>query len=174
MKQLGDWMQQWGFSWSGWRTGARGEYWVVVQGILFLAVLLLPAYPIPNWSPEPPLHYGLWAVAGVLGLGGLWLCLGGLWYLGGSLTPLPYPREDGQLVRSGVYGLVRHPIYSGVILLVLAIAVFQLSLSHLAAAIVFLVFFDAKARQEEAWLIEKYTDYEAYRQQVKKLIPWIY
>ncbi len=167
-------LRNWGFSWDGWRTGARGEYWVLVQGILFLAVLLLPAYPIPNWSPDRTLHYALWGVAGGLLLGGVWFCAGGLWQLGGSLTPLPYPKDDGELVRSGVYGVVRHPIYSGVILLVLAIAVFLLSLSHLAAAIVFLVFFDAKARQEEAWLMEKYADYADYRQQVKKLIPWIY
>ncbi len=174
MNRLNHWLNQWGFSWSGWQTGARGEYWVLLQGILFLVVLVLPAYPILNWSPDPNLRYALWAVAGLLGLGGLWLCLGGVWQLGSSLTPLPYPREDGQLVRSGVYGLVRHPIYTGVIVLVLAIALAQLSLSHLAAALGFLVFFDAKARQEETWLMEKYADYGEYRQQVKKLIPWVY
>ncbi len=39
----------------------------------------------------------------------------GLLDLGRSLTPLPHPRDDARLVVSGVYGLVRHPIYGGII-----------------------------------------------------------
>jgi protein-S-isoprenylcysteine O-methyltransferase Ste14 len=39
---------------------------------------------------------------------------------------------------------------------------------------VFLVFFDLKARKEEIWLKHQFPDYENYQSQVKKLIPWIY
>jgi protein-S-isoprenylcysteine O-methyltransferase Ste14 len=98
----------------------------------------------------------------------------GLLDLGKSLTPLPYPRDDGQLVQSGVYGWVRHPIYGGLILGILGWAIAHASLSHLAAALLFWVFFDAKSAREETWLLEKYPDYADYRQRVKKLLPWIY
>ena len=47
------------------------------------------------------------AVLVVLGIGEL--------QRGQAMTPLPRPRDDGRLVESGVYRLVRHPIYGGLI-----------------------------------------------------------
>lgn len=98
----------------------------------------------------------------------------GLVDLGNNLTPLPYPRQDGQLVQSGVYGIVRHPLYSGITLAAKAYAIGQLSLSHFGAMLLLVAFFDFKANQEEIWLSERYPEYLNYRQRVKKLVPWIY
>jgi protein-S-isoprenylcysteine O-methyltransferase Ste14 len=94
--------------------------------------------------------------------------------LGQNLTPLPHPRDDGQLVQTGIYGLVRHPLYSGVISLTLAYAGWQMSWVHLVGSIGLLIFFDAKARKEEAWLTAKFPEYINYCSTVKKLIPGIY
>jgi Phospholipid methyltransferase len=55
--------------------------------------------------------------------------------LGQNLTPLPHPRDEGQFVKTGVYGLVRHPMYGGVIYLALAYASWQMSWVHLVGAI---------------------------------------
>ncbi|WP_310417788.1 isoprenylcysteine carboxylmethyltransferase family protein [Chamaesiphon sp. OTE_8_metabat_110] len=96
-----------------------------------------------------------------------------LFDLGQNLTPLPHPRDDGQLVKTGIYGLVRHPM-SGVVYLALAYASWQMSWVHLVGSIVLFVFFDAKSKKEEVWLIEKFSDYASYSNSVKKLIPWIY
>jgi len=170
MKLLSDW----GFSPQGWRTGQRGEYWVLLQGLLMVGTVLLPIYRLPALTVSPLWTYGLWGVAGAIALLALILMGKGLLDLGQSLTPLPFPREDGQLVQTGVYGIVRHPIYSGVILGTLAYAIAQQSLSHFLAALIFLLFFNIKAAREETWLMEKYPDYAEYRQRVKKLIPWIY
>lgn len=169
MKQLNDW----GFSRQGWLTGEKGEYWVLAQGLLFLGFVVLPIYrPFP--LPPQPYWWGLRGAAIALGVGAIALVVKGLLDLGESLTPLPHPREDGQLVQSGAYGLVRHPLYSSLIFLALAWAGFTLSLSHLLGAGLFFLFFDAKARREEIWLAEKYADYGSYQQRVKKLIPWLY
>lgn len=165
---------KWGFSRDAWR-GKRGEYWVLAQVLLLLGFVLLPV-----WQPtsliidkSTILWYLSRGLAAALGLVATIFLVKGLLDLGISLTPLPYPREDGQLIKSGVYNLVRHPIYSGVILAALSLAMFKLSLSHLIAAAVFLAFFDAKASREEAWLSQKYPDYPDYRALVKKLIPWL-
>jgi protein-S-isoprenylcysteine O-methyltransferase Ste14 len=164
----------WGFNSESWQ-GRRGEYWVLAQGVLILGFALLPVYRPAHWEIlKPPLIYGLWGVAAVLSLIGLVFFVKGLVDLGNSLTPLPHPREDGQLVSSGVYGLVRHPIYSGVIFVAIAWALYQFSLSHLLGVAVLFIFFDAKARREESWLCQTYPDYENYRQRVKKIIPWLY
>ncbi|HEY9618466.1 MAG TPA: isoprenylcysteine carboxylmethyltransferase family protein [Microcoleaceae cyanobacterium] len=167
-------LHDWGFNADSWQ-GQRGEYWVLAQALLLIGFALLPVYRPPGWSiPTAPGIYGVWGIAGLLGLAGSGLFLKGLLDLGGSLTPLPHPREDGQLVESGVYTLVRHPVYGGVILVTLAIAVLFLSLSHLIGAIVFFLFFDAKASREETWLRQKYPDYAQYQTQVKKLVPGLY
>lgn len=170
MKLLTDW----GFSRDGWQQGTRGEYWVLAQALLLIGLIFLPSYRLAGLQLSAPWMYAVWAGAAVLGLVAVSFLGKGLLDLGQSLTPLPYPREDGQLVQSGVYGIVRHPIYSGVILGILAWALHQLSLTHVVAAIAFFLFFNAKAHREELWLADKYADYAAYQQRVKKLIPWVY
>lgn len=170
MKPLTDW----GFSRENWWRGEKGEYWVIVQAVLLLGLLVLPTVPVPGLMIEPPLLYGLWAIAAACTLMAAVFLGKGLLDLGQSLTPLPYPREDGQLVQTGVYAIVRHPIYSGVVFAVLAIALYRLSGTHLLAALVFFIFFNAKAAKEETWLQEKYPDYAEYKTRVKRLIPWVY
>jgi protein-S-isoprenylcysteine O-methyltransferase Ste14 len=171
MKLLTDW----GFSWEGWRQGSQGEYWVAVQALLVLGFALLPVYRLPGL--KLPIGLGLYVVlpsAAILGFSGVLFFFKGFWDLGHSLTPLPYPREDGELVQAGVYSVVRHPIYSGLILGGLGWALYQLSVTHLVGAIALFIFFNAKASREESWLTEKYPDYPEYCQRVKKLIPGLY
>lgn len=164
----------WGFTPEGWRTGRRGEYWVMVQMLLLLGLVFLPTYHPPGLTLATPWIYAVWGLATLVGGLAAVLFGKGLLDLGASLTPLPYPKDDGHLVQEGVYGLVRHPIYSGVILGLVSIALAQVSLTHLGAAIAFFLFFNAKADREEQWLSEKYPDYPLYQQRVKKLIPWMY
>ncbi|MEA5486701.1 MULTISPECIES: methyltransferase family protein [Pseudanabaena] len=166
--------KEWGFSAQWWR-GEKGEYWVFAQVILFVGFMLLPVYPaiaLDNLSPI--WKYADWGITGIFGLVALLLLLSGSIKLGTNLTPLPHPKDDGELVTGGVYALVRHPIYSGVIFLAIAYSCWKISLSHAIGAIVLLLFFDIKARKEESWLSTKFADYDQYRSQVKKLIPWIY
>ena len=163
----------WGFSVNSWQ-GQRGEYWVFAQAAIIVSFIALPVYPLPALALAPSTLYGLWTVAGVLGLLALVLIAKGLLDLGHSLTPLPHPRDDAQLVQAGVYSLVRHPLYSGLIGAAFSWALYERSLSHLAGTIVIFVFFNAKATLEETWLGQKYPEYDAYQQRVKKLIPWLY
>ncbi|MBD2040927.1 methyltransferase family protein [Microcoleus sp. FACHB-672] len=168
-------LRDWGFTRQGWRSGERGEYLVLIQGLLLIALVMLPVYrPAGLNINSPALLYGIWGIAAILGVGAFVLIIKGLLDLGSNLTPLPYPKENGQLVQTGIYSLVRHPLYSGLILAALSWAIWQQSLFHLAGAAVLLVFLNAKASREEAWLSQKYPDYPNYQNRVKKLIPWLY
>jgi protein-S-isoprenylcysteine O-methyltransferase Ste14 len=170
MKLLSDW----GLTTNWWR-GDRGEYWVIAQGVLLLIFALIsPNTPsfidfcVSSWL------YTSWISTTVFGILAIVFLGRSLFDLGQNLTPLPHPRDEGQLVRTGIYGIVRHPMYSGVIYLALAYASWQMSWIHLVGSIFLFVFFDAKSRKEEVWLIEKFPDYANYATSVKKLIPWIY
>jgi protein-S-isoprenylcysteine O-methyltransferase Ste14 len=166
-------LKEWGFSAQWWR-GERGEYWVIAQTVLFIGFILLPVYPAALDSLSPTWKYTGWGLTGLFSLIATLLLLWGVADLGANLTPLPHPKDDGKLVTSGVYGIVRHPIYSGVIFLAIAYSCWQWSLVHAIGAMLFLLFFDMKARKEESWLKHKFPDYDVYRSRVKKLIPWIY
>jgi protein-S-isoprenylcysteine O-methyltransferase Ste14 len=126
----------------------------------------------PTWGE--PLH----SVTSLTGLallasGGL-LILRGLLDLRENLTPLPHPRADGRLVAHGAYRLVRHPIYGGIAIGALGWGLRTAAPAALVMAVVLFLFFDLKSRREEAWLVDHYPDYEAYRATTRRLIPWIY
>lgn len=91
--------------------------------------------------------------------------------LGRSLTPFPRPKENGELITTGAYRIVRQTIYLGVLLTCLGSALATASSARLGLALMLFVFFDMKARREECWLTKRYSDYGHYQEQVKKLIP---
>lgn len=168
-------LNDWGFTRKGWRSGERGEYLVLLQGVLLIGFVLLPVYRATEWDMNlPMLLYVRWGSAITLLLIASTFIVKGLLDLGKNLTPLPYPKQDGQLVQSGIYSLVRHPLYSGLIIAAFSWGIFQLSLSHLIATAILFVFFDVKSQKEETWLTEKYPEYSEYQQRVKKLIPSLY
>ncbi|MFH0750914.1 MAG: isoprenylcysteine carboxylmethyltransferase family protein, partial [Chloroflexota bacterium] len=107
---------------------------------------------------------GAGLVAGLLGLVGL----------RENLTAVPRPVEDGRLIESGIYGLVRHPIYTGIIAAAAGFGLATASPPALLVALAFLLFFDLKARREEAWLLAAYPGYGAYRRRARKLVPFVY
>ncbi len=168
-------LTDWGFTREGWRNNSHGEYLVLLQGVLLVGFIILPVYQLPEFKIQSTQLLNLtWILASILSLSALILIIKGLIDLGKNLTPLPYPIGNGELIQTGIYGIVRHPLYSGIISAALAWTIFQFSFSHLIATAILLIFFDIKANREETWLTEKYPEYAEYRQKVKKLIPAIY
>lgn len=150
-----------------WRK--RGEPWVVTQLVLFILFIVAPVAG-GDWNRSP--------LVGMLGIVatafGIMVLLWSAYSLGRSLTPFPRPLDHGTLVTKGPYRVVRHPIYSGILLMLLGLALATGSLMRLVIVAILLVFFDLKSRSEERWLQERYPEYDHYRTKVKKLIPWLY
>ena len=53
-------------------------------------------------------------------------------------------------------------------------AIWRGSLIGIGLSFLLFLFFDAKTRAEERWLVQQYPEYKGYQQQVKRLIPWLY
>lgn len=148
--------------------GKRGEGWFILQMVLFAIIFFAPAVAPFGF----PIELRVLGVV-LLIIGGL-LGTFGLLSLGANLSPFPKPIEGGQLVTTGAYRFVRHPIYSGLVLGTLGWGMLRATLLGIALAIVMFIFFDLKSRREEQWLTQAYSDYPAYQRRVRKLIPWVY
>ncbi|MGH8283059.1 MAG: methyltransferase family protein [Gammaproteobacteria bacterium] len=144
--------------------------------VLVLGVLL---FFVPTHGYYDPLRFwhigwdGAWicAVLIALGFAFTWwarIRLGTLW--SGSITKKP----DHWVVDTGPYAIVRHPIYTGLLLAVLATAAAKGTLFGIVGALLIIVGLWMKARFEERWLSQELgaAAYEAYRCKVPMLVPF--
>ena len=150
---------------------SRGELYVVVQAILLIALFFGPK---DIFGLSTMLNQTLWWIGQILFYSGIVIAIWAAILLGPNLTPLPKPKPSGEFIQSGLYRFVRHPIYFGVILVCFGWASIEQTLYTLVLAIILLIFFDPKSRQEEIWLTEKFSEYDVYKQDTKKLIPFLY
>lgn len=154
--------------------GPRGEGWVFAQLVLFLVIAaaglrdLLGHGSGSPWGPAASLT-GLAAIV----VGSL-VAARGAWDLRASLSPFPRPIAGAPLIESGAYRLIRHPIYSGLVLGAIGWGVITGSIPAIGTAGLLFLLFAAKSRREEAWLSVEHPGYGAYQRRTKSLIPWIY
>jgi protein-S-isoprenylcysteine O-methyltransferase Ste14 len=84
-------------------------------------------------------------------------------------------QENHELIRRGPYKVVRHPIYTGVLLAALGSV---LALHTVGAAIGLLLLFityAAKISREDRWLVKELGEsYAEYRREVAAMVPWLY
>jgi protein-S-isoprenylcysteine O-methyltransferase Ste14 len=155
-----------------WWRGARGEWYVVAQGVLMALVFFGPREPGPAWLFPFPRVLPVAGAALMLAGGGL--LAAALVRLGRGLTPLPYPKDGAEFAQSGAYAVVRHPMYSGGIILCVGWTLCAQCWATLAYTLALAALFDAKSRREEVWLMQRFSGYDAYRRRVRKLIPFVY
>lgn len=150
---------------------------MVYRIVIVAGALLLYNFFVPGsshwmlWTPGPAMQWTMVALV-TAGLSFTWwarLRLGRLW--SSSITR----KADHRIVDTGPYALVRHPIYSGVIVAQFATAVQGGSLQAVAGALLMLVGWYIKARMEEAFLREQLgrDDYDAYARRVPMLVPFL-
>jgi len=156
------------------RVGVRGE--VAYRLVLLVGGILLA---VPAHGYVGPLRFWLvtrnegWIGTALIGCGfafAWWARahLGALW--SGSITT----KADHRVVDTGPYRIVRHPIYTGVLLSVYATAAVKGTLFGLTGALAITLGLWMKARIEERWLAGELDPgtYERYRQRVPMLLPW--
>lgn len=92
----------------------------------------------------------------------------------GNFNIRPIPKVSGNLVTSGPYRWIRHPMYTSLLLGAAALAVVSepvfgwLTWSALAVVLF------AKSTLEERWMAEKHPGYAAYVKQSQRFLPWLF
>lgn len=143
--------------------------WALV-GAQFVFLLLLAFLP---WGDVWKRGVGTIVVGLVLIALGVGIALAAGFGLGRTLTASPVPKSDGELVTSGIYSLVRHPIYTGLLVLGIGLVIIGASVLHVLAWLALLTVLMVKSRFEEWMLSAQYPDYAAYAAEVGRLVPGV-
>jgi protein-S-isoprenylcysteine O-methyltransferase Ste14 len=108
-----------------------------------------------------------------IGIGGF-VAARGVWDLRAGLSPFPRPIDGAPLIETGAYRLIRHPIYSGLVLGAVGWGLVTGSVVAIVTAGALFLLFAGKSRREEVWLTAAHPGYADYQRRTKRLIPWVY
>lgn len=149
-------------------SDGRGGGWVAAQAVLTAAVALSALVGLGQSTVS-------YVAGGVLIAAGVALLVESGRRLGRSLTPFPAPVPGGELRTEGVYGLVRHPMYLGGILVALGWSALFESVVGIVLTAALAVFFALKSRHEERRLEEAYPGYAEYRRRTpRRILPFLW
>jgi len=88
-----------------------------------------------------------------------------------NLSPFPSPKKSAVLVTSGMFNIVRHPIYAGIFGLMLGLSLIFADGFKLLIAILVYLFFLYKSNYEEHLLTKAFPEYEIYKSSVGRFLP---
>ena len=88
-----------------------------------------------------------------------------------NLSPFPTPKESSSLLQSGLYKFIRHPIYTGIILLFSGYSVYQNSVYKLLVSVVLVILFYLKSIYEEERLEQTFPNYKNYKTKTGRFLP---
>jgi protein-S-isoprenylcysteine O-methyltransferase Ste14 len=123
---------------------------------------------VPAGRASTEAGYGL-LVAGMLFAAWARLFLGGNWSSNVVL------KQDHTLVLSGPYRIVRHPIYTGLLIALSGTAIAVGELRGFVGVLLAAIAWKIKSISEETLMVQKFGDqYTRYREQVKGLVPYLW
>lgn len=151
-----------------WSRFAGSRVAIVLIILLLLRLRVLKGHHVVTSDPW------LQAIGLVIFLLGLALAIWARVYLGRNWGMPMTEKADPELVTTGPYSSIRHPIYSGLILAMAGTAV-AVSLYSLIAVVLLGAYFIYSAAMEERYMAGLFPDtYPRYKQATKMLIPYIF
>lgn len=149
----------------------------MVRSVLFLAAIALFTVPLPipvlyrHFLPRSNAAYFAGAAITVAGLA---FCVWARLHLGSNWSRSVTLKQNHELITSGPYALVRHPIYTGLLTGFIGSAIATTQLRGILAFVLVLIPLIAKLRLEEKWMREQFgAAYDAYSRRVSALVPWL-
>ena len=144
--------------------------------IIVLIVLAFRLPPLRQLLLDVQAQMGGNAVAGVLGVVlcalGVSLAIWARVHLGKNWGMPMSHKDNPDLVMTGPYARVRHPIYSGILLAMLG-SMIGSSVFWLLPLILFGSYFFYSARREEEFMVSLFPEaYRAYMRRSNMLLPW--
>lgn len=92
----------------------------------------------------------------------------------GNFNIRPEPKATAQLITSGPYRFIRHPMYSALMLAMAAFVIAELTTFKICLWIFLVLVLTAKATFEERMMREKFPEYASYQRLTKRFVPWLW
>ena len=147
------------------RTKQTDYLFVFIQLILFAIYFLIPVE-----KSYTDINYYTYFGTVILFIG-VFLIMAALIQLNKNISALPTPVTNAQLITTGVFKFIRHPIYSGIFLSAFGFGLFMEDVGKMFLSIILLLFFDMKSNYEEEKLKEKFPGYTLYQNRTGKFTP---
>ena len=130
--------------------------------------------PPPLGTPLIPRTDVILFVVMLLSVSGVSFCVWARLVLGRNWSGTVTLKEDHELIVRGPYRLVRHPIYTGLLTLILGTAILTGHVAGLIGVVVVAASFWIKLRDEEEVMRKQFPgQYSTYEQRVKRIIPFV-
>jgi protein-S-isoprenylcysteine O-methyltransferase Ste14 len=159
------------------RTASYGGGWAmrIAAVVILLAALYIDRnvgfVNVQLWNRT----MGTSLIADILTFCGLIVMLRARVALGRNWSANVTLKEGHQLVQTGPYKYIRHPIYSGLLLMLLGLAIYAGSFVWAVLFLLFCVGAYYKARKEEDFLATSFPlEYGKYRKRTKALVPFVF
>jgi protein-S-isoprenylcysteine O-methyltransferase Ste14 len=143
------------------------DLWFVGIQILLLCIYLLP---VPIYLPVNNTINSAGLITAAIGLVVVFIAV---IQLNKNLTPFPTPKEGGELITTGLYKFIRHPIYTGIILTVYGYSLYMESVWKFFISTNLLVLFHYKSKYEEGLLLRQYEAYKNYIKITGRFFPFL-
>lgn len=172
------WVAAWLYERATQKTKQTTKRRGVGTGLLLFVVLLVMFSPIGFIGPLGIffLHdYVLLKVSGLIVAAlGVGFAIVARSYLGSNWSGIPSLKKGHELVTSGPYSIVRHPIYTGILFAAIGTVILLGTVGSLVILAFVIIFVWARIRVEEKLMTEQFKkEYQNYCKKVKAIIPWI-
>jgi protein-S-isoprenylcysteine O-methyltransferase len=178
----------WAALWIFWAIGAltakQSVKWQSYSSRLVQTVPVIVAFSLlfshhvwPPWLhlrffPKSDLTI-MWIGTALTAVGIAFALLARLW-IGRNWSGTITIKDQHELIQGGPYGLVRHPIYTGLLLAFLGTALVHGEVSGLAGFLLLLLGFGFKLRMEETFMVQQFgSTYLDYKHRVKAVVPFL-
>ena len=151
-----------------WERNSKDYILVGFQVVLFFLYI----FDLQIWNvviPERLRQTGL-----ILAIFGVLLFLIAMLQLNKNLSPFPSPKSGSELVMSGLYKFIRHPIYTGILIAFIGFALFSESIYKIMITFGLYLLFLIKTEYEEHRLQEKFSEYDQYKKVTGRFLPKIF
>lgn len=137
---------------------------VAIQGLM-LTYLFLGGVVVPNTI-----------LVGLLELGGFALAFWGIWTLRTSTIQItPDVAPESVLITNGPYSYIRHPMYAGILLVVIGLLLNDFSWLRFIAVVILFIDLIVKTEYEEILLVKHFKkEFRDYQKKTYRFIPFIY
>jgi len=143
----------------------KKDFFFVGMQMLLFVLFVIPLQleqglpQLPQWPAQLVLIIGLIEV--------IWAFM----QLRNFISVWPTPTDNSELVTWGLFAIVRHPIYSGIILITGGYAFYKADLYKLLICLALFILFYFKSSYEEKRLSERFKVYPRYKKRVGRFFP---